>query len=65
MIDIDKWLENLAKSADEAIIAMGNLQKDVIEIYEKLDKAEEMLKEMREIEIDRKRVQSESCDKPL
>ena len=56
-------LENLAKSADEAIIALGNLQKDVTEICEKLDKAEEMLKEMREI--DRKRIQVKSCDKSL
>ena len=62
---IDKRLDNFAKSADEAAIALANLQKDVIKIYEKLYKAEEMLKEMREIEIDRKRVQSESCDKPL
>lgn len=60
---IEKRLENLSKSAAEAIIALGNLQKDVTEICEKLDKAEEMLKEMREI--DRKRIQVKSCDKSL
>lgn len=50
MVDIDKRLENLAKMADNAVAYYDSLLKDINEIGKKLEKAETILKEMKEID---------------